>query len=114
MIHYVMTKAAKMALVNGMARLTRSTGVTVTAVLPGPTASEGVTEFVGQLAPNGRQTPAEFELEFFRSVRPTSVHQRFATADEVAAIVAYACSSQASATNGTDLRFDGGVVRGTI
>ena len=95
-------------------RLTRGTGVTVNSVLPGPTASEGVTEFVGQLAANSRQTPAEFEREFFRSVRPTSLLQRFATADEVAAMVAYACSSLASATNGAALRVDGGVVRGTI
>jgi len=114
MIHYGMTKAAELALVNGIARLTRGTGVTVNGVLPGPTASEGVTEFVGQLAANSRQTPAEFEREFFRSVRPTSLLQRFATADEVAAMVAYACSSLASATNGAALRVDGGVVRGTI
>jgi len=114
MIHYGMTKAAELALVNGIARLTRGTGVTVNGVLPGPTASEGVTEFVGQLAANARQTPAEFEREFFRSVRPTSLLQRFATADEVAAMVAYACSSLASATNGAALRVDGGVVRGTI
>ena len=114
MIHYGMTKAAELALVNGIARLTKGTGVTVNAVLPGPTASEGVTEFVGQLAANARQTPAEFEQEFFRSVRPTSLLQRFATADEVAAMVAYACSALAGATNGAALRVDGGVVRGTI
>ena len=114
MIHYGMTKAAELALVNGIARLTKGTGVTVNAVLPGPTASEGVTEFVGQLAANARQTPVEFEQEFFRSVRPTSLLQRFATADEVAAMVAYTCSAAASATNGAALPVDGGVVRGTI
>jgi NAD(P)-dependent dehydrogenase (short-subunit alcohol dehydrogenase family) len=114
MIHYGMTKAAELALVNGIARLTKATGVTVNAVLPGPTASEGVTEFIGQLASKSKQTPDEFEKEFFRSVRPTSLLQRFATADEVAAIVAYTCSSLASATNGAALRVDGGVVRGTI
>jgi len=114
MIHYGMTKAAELALVNGIARLTKGTGVTVNGVLPGPTSSEGVTEFVGRLAANARQTPAEFEQEFFRIVRPTSLLQRFATADEVAAMVAYACSSLASATNGAALRVDGGVVRGTM
>src|SRR5438445_1179150 len=114
MIHYGMTKAAELALVNGIAQLTRRTGVTVNGVLPGPTASEDVTEFVGRLAANSRQTPAEFEQEFFHSVRPTSLLQRFATADEVAAMVAYACSSLAGATNGAALRVDGGVVRGTI
>ena len=114
MIHYGMTKAAELALVNGIARLTKGTGVTVNAVLPGPTASEGVAEFVGQLASKAEQTPAEFEREFFRNVRPTSLLQRFATADEVAAMVAYTCSSLASATNGAALRVDGGVARGTI
>src|SRR4026207_1898619 len=65
MIHYGMTKAAELALVNGIAQLTKSTGVTVNAVLPGPTASEGVTDFVGTLASQAQQTPAEFEKEFF-------------------------------------------------
>jgi NAD(P)-dependent dehydrogenase (short-subunit alcohol dehydrogenase family) len=88
--------------------------VTVNAVLPGPTASEGVTEFVGRLASNAKQTPAEFEKEFFRSVRPTSLLQRFATVEEVANMVVYVCSPLASATNGAAVRVDGGVVRGTV
>jgi NAD(P)-dependent dehydrogenase (short-subunit alcohol dehydrogenase family) len=114
MIHYGMTKAAELALVNGIAQLTRGTSVTVNAVLPGPTASEGVTEFVGRLASNAKQTPAEFEKEFFRSVRPTSLLQRFATVEEVANMVVYVCSPLASATNGAVVRVDGGVVRGTV
>ena len=114
MIHYGMTKAAALALVNGIAQLTRGTSVTVNAVLPGPTASEGVTEFVGRLASNAKQTPAEFEKEFFRSVRPTSLLQRFATVEEVANMVVYVCSPLASATNGAAVRVDGGVVRGTV
>ena len=113
MIHYGMTKAAELALVNGIAQLTRGTGVTANAVLPGPTASEGVTEFVSQLAAKASQTPAQFEKEFFRNVRPTSLLQRFATVDEVARMVAYACSPLSSATNGASLRVDGGVVRAT-
>ncbi len=114
MIHYGMTKAAQLALVNGMARLTKGTGVTVNAVLPGPTASEGVTDFVEQLASGAKQTPEQFEQEFFRNVRPTSLLQRFATTEEVANLVAYLCSPLASATNGAPVRADGGVVRGMV
>jgi NAD(P)-dependent dehydrogenase (short-subunit alcohol dehydrogenase family) len=114
MIHYGMTKAAELALVNGIAQLTRGTSVTVNAVLPGPTASEGVTEFVGRLASNARQTPDEFAKEFFRGVRSTSLLQRFATVDEVANMVAYLCSPLASATNASAARVDGGVMRGTV
>ena len=108
-----MTKAAELALVNGIAQLTRKTGVTVNAVLPGPTASEGVTDFVGKLAASARQTSEEFEKEF-RNVRPTSLLQRFATVDEVASMVTYMCSPLASATNGAAVRVDGGVLRGTV
>jgi NAD(P)-dependent dehydrogenase (short-subunit alcohol dehydrogenase family) len=114
MIHYGMTKAAELALVNGIAQLTRKTGVTVNAVLPGPTASEGVTDFVDKLAAGAKQTSAEFEKEFFRSVRPTSLLQRFASVDEVASMVAYLCSPLASATNGAAMRVDGGVLHGTV
>lgn len=114
MIHYGMTKAAELALVNGIAQLTKKSGVTVNAVLPGPTASEGVTDFVNTLATGAKQTPAEFEKEFFKNVRPTSLLQRFATTDEVASMVAYLCSPLASATNGAALRVDGGVLRGTV
>jgi NAD(P)-dependent dehydrogenase (short-subunit alcohol dehydrogenase family) len=114
MIHYGMTKAAELALVNGIAQLTRGTGVTVNGVLPGPTASEGVTDFVSQLSSKSGQSAAEFEKEFFRSVRPTSLLKRFATVEEVANGVVYICSPLASATNGAAVRVDGGVVRGTF
>ena len=105
-----MTKAAELALVNGISQLTRRTGVTVNAVLPGPTASEGVTDFVNTLAAGAKQSAEEFEKEFFRNVRPTSLLQRFATVEEVANMVVYVCSPQASATTGAALRVDGGVV----
>jgi NAD(P)-dependent dehydrogenase (short-subunit alcohol dehydrogenase family) len=114
MIHYGMTKMAQIALVNGVAQLTKGTGVTVNAVLPGPTASEGVTDFVNQMAAKDKKTPAQMEKEFFQHVRPTSLLQRFATVDEVANLVAYLCSPLASATNGSASRADGGVVRGSI
>jgi NAD(P)-dependent dehydrogenase (short-subunit alcohol dehydrogenase family) len=114
MIHYGMTKAAQLALVNGIAQLTRGTGVTVNGVLPGPTASEGVTDFVGQLAASAKQSPEQFEVEFFKSVRPTSLLKRFETVEEVANLVTYLCSPLASATNGAAVRVDGGVVRATV
>lgn len=113
MIHYGVTKAAQIALVNGIAQLTKGKNVTVNAVLPGPTGSEGVTDFVRQLASASRQSEEAFEKEFFRSVRPTSLLQRFATVDEVATMVAYLCSPLASATNGAAVRVDGGVLRAT-
>jgi len=110
MIHYGMTKTAQLAVSRGLAETTAGTGVTVNAVLPGPTASEGVTEFVQQLA-KGQGTDVAVEREFFRTARSTSLIQRFATADEVAALVVFVCSPVASAINGAALRVDGGVVR---
>lgn len=111
MIHYGMTKTAQLAVARGLAETLAGTGVTVNSVLPGPTASEGVADFVAKLAADQRMDEAAFEREFFRSARPSSVIQRFATPDEVAAMIAYACSAQASATTGAALRVDGGVVR---
>ncbi len=111
MIHYGMTKTAQIAIARGLAETCAGTGVTVNAVLPGPTASEGVSEFVGSLAEQNQQTRAEFEQEFFKSARPTSLLQRFAKPEEVAPLVAYLCSPLSSATNGAALRVDGGVVK---
>ncbi|RCS56218.1 SDR family NAD(P)-dependent oxidoreductase [Bremerella cremea] len=113
MVHYGMTKAANLALVNGIARLTKGTHVTVNAILPGPTASEGVESFVGELAKDANLSQEEFEKEFFESVRPTSLIQRFAEVEEVANTVAYYCSPLSSATNGAAIRVDGGVILGT-
>ena len=111
MIHYGMTKTAQLAISRGLAETTAGTGVTVNAVLPGPTASEGVSEFVQQLAKGQGTDVASVEREFFRTARPTSLIQRFATADEVAVLVAFVCSPLAAAINGAALRVDGGVVR---
>jgi len=111
MIHYGFTKTAQLAISRGLAETTTNTGVTVNAVLPGPTASEGVTDFVGKLAQASNQSPADFEKMFFEKIRPTSLLKRFATTEEVANLVVYLCSPLASATNGAAVRVDGGVVR---
>jgi NAD(P)-dependent dehydrogenase (short-subunit alcohol dehydrogenase family) len=111
MIHYGFTKTAQLAISRGLAETTANTGVTVNAVLPGPTASEGVSDFVGKLAQTSNQSPADFEKMFFKKIRPTSLLKRFATTEEVANLVVYLCSPLASATNGAAVRVDGGVVR---
>jgi NAD(P)-dependent dehydrogenase (short-subunit alcohol dehydrogenase family) len=111
MIHYGMTKTAQLAIARGLAETTKGTAVTVNSVLPGPTASEGVNEFVDQLARGGKTDRAAVEREFFSQARPSSLIQRFATPEEVASLVTFVCSPLASAVNGAALRVDGGVVR---
>ncbi len=95
----------------GSAELTKGTNVTVNAVLPGPTKSEGVKGFVEDLARTQHITKDQVEKEFFQNARPTSLLQRFATTEEIANIVVYVASPLSSATNGTALRADGGVVK---
>jgi NAD(P)-dependent dehydrogenase (short-subunit alcohol dehydrogenase family) len=114
MIHYGMTKTAELAVSRGLAETLAGTGVTVNSVLPGPTASEGVGQFVAELAAARGVDVAAVEHEFFQTARPTSIIQRFAAPDEVAAMVAYICSARASATTGAALRVDGGVVRAIV
>jgi NAD(P)-dependent dehydrogenase (short-subunit alcohol dehydrogenase family) len=111
MIHYGMTKTAQLAVSRGLAETTAGTAVTVNAVLPGPTESEGVSEFVGNLAAARGVDRQALEREFFEKARPTSLLKRFATSEEVAAVVAFVCSPLASAINGAAVRADGGVVR---
>jgi NAD(P)-dependent dehydrogenase (short-subunit alcohol dehydrogenase family) len=111
MIHYGMTKTAQLAVARGLAETLSGTGVTVNSVLPGPTASEGVGDFVARLAQSRGVDAATVEREFFATARPSSLIRRFATPEEVAAMIAYVCSVQASATTGAALRVDGGVVR---
>ncbi|HEV2438141.1 MAG TPA: SDR family oxidoreductase [Verrucomicrobiae bacterium] len=112
MIHYGMTKTTQLAVSRGLAETCAGTGVTVNAVLPGPTRSDGVDEFIKQLS--GGKPFAEFEEEFFERVRPSSLIKRFASTEEVANLVVYVCSPLSSATNGAALRVDGGVVRACI
>jgi NAD(P)-dependent dehydrogenase (short-subunit alcohol dehydrogenase family) len=94
--------------------LTAGTGVTVNAVLPGPTRSEGVEAFLEAMAAREGKSVDEAAASFVKQHRPTSLIQRFATVEEVANMVVYACSREASATNGAALRVDGGVVRTII
>jgi NAD(P)-dependent dehydrogenase (short-subunit alcohol dehydrogenase family) len=109
MIHYGTTKTAQLAVSRGLAEYCAGTGVTVNAVLPGPTRSAGVEEFVSKLG--GGQPFEAFQKEFFASVRSSSLIKRFETPEEVANLVTFVCSPLASAINGAALRVDGGVVR---
>jgi NAD(P)-dependent dehydrogenase (short-subunit alcohol dehydrogenase family) len=111
MIHYGMTKAAQIAVARGLAETTAGTGVTVNTVLPGPTRSRGVADFVVDMARAAGKTPETIESEFFKTARPTSLLQRFATPEEVASLVTYVASPLSSATNGAALRVDGGVIK---
>lgn len=111
MIHYGMTKTAQLAVARGLAERTRGTRVTVNSVLPGPTRSEGVSDFVKALAAQSKVSEAEVEKQFFMSARPSSLIARFADPLEVANLIVYTASAAASATTGAALRVDGGVVR---
>jgi NAD(P)-dependent dehydrogenase (short-subunit alcohol dehydrogenase family) len=114
MVHYGTTKTAQLAVSRGLAELTAGSGVTVNAILPGPTASEGVTDFVDRLSKQANQSAADFEKQFFEKMRPTSLLKRFASTEEVANLVVYVSSPAASGTNGAALRVDGGVVRSIL
>ena len=114
MIHYGMTKTAQLAIARGLAETTAGTNVTVNSVLPGPTASEGANNFVEKLARDQKTTRQEVEKQFFENMRPTSLLKRMAEPDEVANLVTFVCSPLSSATNGTALRVDGGVVRSIL
>jgi len=113
MVHYGMTKTAQIAVSRGLAETVAGTGITVNSILPGPTKTRGVVDFVDALSKDA-QTFEEFEKEFFEKVRPTSLIKRFASPDEVASLVAYIASPLASATTGAALRVEGGVLKGAF
>lgn len=114
MVHYGTTKTAQLAVSRGLAETLAGTGVTVNAILPGPTRSEGVGDFFGKIAAEHGKSLAEVERDFISTHRPTSLIQRLATVDEVANLSVYLASEQASATTGAAVRVDGGVVRSVI
>jgi NAD(P)-dependent dehydrogenase (short-subunit alcohol dehydrogenase family) len=111
MIHYGMTKTAQLAISRGLAQMTRGTAVTVNSVLPGPTMSEGVEAFVKELARQNGQSLEEAAANFVKQHRPTSLLQRFAGAEEIANMVVYVSSKEASVTNGAALRAEGGIIQ---
>lgn len=111
MIHYGMTKTAQLAIARGLAEVSAGTGVTVNSVLPGPTRSDGVEGFLQAMASDAGKPADEMAATFVQTHRPTSLLQRFASVEEVANMVVYTASKEASATNGAALRVDGGVVR---
>lgn len=114
MIHYGMTKSAQIALARGLAELTKGTNVTVNTILPGPTRSRGVGDFIEDLAKAGNKTPDEVETDFFKNLRPTSLLQRFASVEEIANTVTYYASELSSATNGAAIRAEGGLIRSIL
>ncbi|WAC10567.1 SDR family NAD(P)-dependent oxidoreductase [Dyadobacter pollutisoli] len=111
MIHYGTTKTAQLAVSRGLSELTKGTHVTVNSVLPGPTKSEGVQEFVRQLGEATQVSAEEAEKDFFKTARPTSLLQRFASVEEIANLVTYVASPLSSGTNGSALKVDGGVAK---
>ncbi|RFC33275.1 MAG: NAD(P)-dependent dehydrogenase, short-chain alcohol dehydrogenase family [Candidatus Nitrotoga sp. SPKER] len=111
MIHYGMTKTAQLAVSRGLAEAVAGTNITVNSVLPGPTKSRGVGDFVDALAKEEGKSFEEFEKGFFEKIRPTSLIKRFTSPEEIASLVTYIASPLSSATTGAALRADGGVVK---
>ncbi len=114
MIHYGVTKIMQVALARGLAETTAGSNVTVNSVLAGPTRSEGVEQFIQDMAAQQDKTPEAVEKEFFETVRPSSLIRRFASIEEVASMVLFLASPLAAATNGAAVRVEGGVVRSIL
>ncbi|MDQ7734927.1 SDR family oxidoreductase [Halomonas sp. SpR1] len=110
MVHYGMTKSALLSVSRGLAKVLSGTQVTVNAILPGPTRSEGVLNMIGEMAEKEGTSQQEMEERFVQENRPSSIIQRLATPEEVASMSVYAASPQASATTGAALRVEGGIV----
>jgi NAD(P)-dependent dehydrogenase (short-subunit alcohol dehydrogenase family) len=111
MLHYAMTKAAQVSIARGLAELTRATRVTVNSVLVAPTWSEGVEAFLEKIGPGLGKTVDEMRTAYFEDTGRSSLLQRWATTEEIAAQVVFLCSPRASAINGAAQRADGGIIR---
>jgi NAD(P)-dependent dehydrogenase (short-subunit alcohol dehydrogenase family) len=110
MIHYGMTKSAQLSISRGLSNLTRGTRVTVNSVMPGPTRSEGIVDFLRSVSSDPTAPAEQIEAEFFAKGRPTSLLQRMVEPEEVASMVTYLASPLSSATNGAALRVEGGII----
>jgi len=110
MVHYGMTKSAQLSIARGLANLTKGTRVTVNTVMPGPTRSEGVVDFLRSVASDPKAPEEAIVAEFFAKFRPTSLLQRMIEPQEIASMVAYVASPRSAATNGAALRVEGGLV----
>jgi NAD(P)-dependent dehydrogenase (short-subunit alcohol dehydrogenase family) len=114
MIHYGVTKSSQLALSRGLAELTRGTAVTVNTVLPGPTRSEGIVEFLEKISSIPNPTPQQAEKEFFEKHRSSSILQRLIESSEIASLVTFLASPLSSATNGAALRAEGGILTSIV
>lgn len=114
MVHYGVSKSAVQGVSRGLAKVLAGTGVTVNTILPGPTMTEGVVQFIGAMAREQDISMGEMEVRFFEQNRPSSLIRRFAKPEEVANLCVYAASPQASATTGAALRVEGGIVESIL
>jgi NAD(P)-dependent dehydrogenase (short-subunit alcohol dehydrogenase family) len=111
MAHYAMSKAAQVSIARSLAELTKGTRVTVNSALVAPTWSEGVEEFLRKIAPDAGKTVDEMRTAYFETTGVSSLLQRWAEPQEIAAQIAFLCSERASAINGAAQRVDGGIIR---
>jgi NAD(P)-dependent dehydrogenase (short-subunit alcohol dehydrogenase family) len=114
MIHYGVTKSSQLAISRGLAELTKGTAVTVNTVMPGPTRSEGIVDFLKNISSVPNPTPEQAEREFFEKHRSSSLLQRLIEAPEIANLVTFLASPLSSATNGAALRAEGGLLRSVV
>jgi NAD(P)-dependent dehydrogenase (short-subunit alcohol dehydrogenase family) len=111
MIHYGVTKSSQLAISRGLAELTKGTAVTVNTILPGPTRSEGIVDFLKNVSSAPNPTPEQAEKEFFERHRSSSLLQRLIESEEIASLVTFIASPLSAATNGASLRAEGGLLR---